>query len=319
MRLKAGRLANCILRIPGTPIADWHQLPPSSSPPSVTKTAASTSSRGPDSQAVIPSEARNPSLIPASPRTTRWSQTAPLALCALLLLLFVPSARAEYIVLQNGLRLHVTGYQLMGDKYRLQLQGGWMEVSTTDVVKIEPEEVFVPITPPPVAPSPAAEANQPPFHQFVLAAASRYGLDSELINSVIEVESNFNPKAVSAKNARGLMQLLPETAARMGVKDIFDPKENIDAGTHYLHDLLQLYKNDLTLALAAYNAGPDKVQKYGDVPPYRETQSYVKQVKRKYQKNKSAPAAKTTTAPASTTAPPAPGASPTPPAPPTAP
>ena len=243
-------------------------------------------------------------------------------LSSLLALLAAPSARAEYIVLQNGLRLHVTGYELMGDKYRLQLQGGWMDVSTTDVVKIEPEEVFAPIIQPqPATPTSDAVANQPPYHQFVLAAASRYGLDAELVSSVIEVESNFNPKAVSVKNARGLMQLLPETAARFGVKDIFDPKENIDAGTHYLHDLLQLYKNDLTLALAAYNAGPDKVQKYGDVPPYRETQSYVKQVKRKYQKNKTAPATKTTTAPGSTTAPTpspaAPGTSPTSPAPPT--
>jgi len=227
-----------------------------------------------------------------------------------LALLVAPSARAEYIVLQSGLRLHVTGYQLLGDKYRLQLQGGWMDVSTTDVVKIEPEEVFAPIVQPAAAPSPAADANQPPYRELILAAASRYGLDAELISSVVEVESNFNPKAISAKNARGLMQLLPETAARLGVKDIFDPKENIDAGTHYLHDLLQLYKNDLTLALAAYNAGPDKVQKYGNVPPYRETQSYVKQVKRKYQKSKSDPATKTTAPPASSPAPNAPPAAP---------
>jgi len=228
-------------------------------------------------------------------------------LYALLFFLFAaPSARAEYIVLQSGLRLHVTGYQLIGEKYHLQLQGGWMDVSVSDVVKIEPEEVFAPIVQPP-APTSASAVNQPPYHEFVLAAASHYGVDAELITSVMEVESNFNPKAISAKNARGLMQLLPETAARLGVKDIFDPKENIDAGTHYLHDLLQLYNNDLTLALAAYNAGPDKVQKYGDVPPYRETQSYVKQVKRKYQKSKSAPATKST-------APPAPNASPTAPA-----
>jgi hypothetical protein len=227
--------------------------------------------------------------------------------------LTAPSARAEYIVLQSGLRLHVTGYQLLGEKYRLQLQGGWMDVSVADVVKIEPEEVFAPITPPTAAATaPAAQAaNQSPYHDFVLAAASRYGVDAELISSVMEVESNFNPKAISAKNARGLMQLLPETAARLGVKDIFDPKENIDAGTHYLHDLLQLYKNDLTLALAAYNAGPDKVQKYGDVPPYRETQSYVKQVKRKYQKNKSAPATKPATPAASSPAPNASPAAPT--------
>lgn len=178
-----------------------------------------------------------------------------------------------------------------------------MDVSVADVVKIEPEEVFQPIAQPPAAaPSAATAANQPPYHELVSAAASRYGVDAELISSVMEVESHFNPKAVSAKNARGLMQLLPETAARLGVKDIFDPKENIEGGTRYLKELLQLYNNDLTLTLAAYNAGPDKVQKYGNVPPYRETVSYVNQVKRKYQKNKSAPASKT-----------APPASPSPP------
>ena len=222
-----------------------------------------------------------------------------------LLLSWASAARAEYIVLQSGVRLHVTGYQLLGDKYRLQLQGGWMDVSTADVVKIEPEEVFAPIPLPPVAaPAPAAPAaNQPPYHEMVLAAATRYGVDAELISSVMEVESHFNPKAISAKNARGLMQLLPETAARLGVKDIFDPQENIDAGTHYLHNLLQLYNNDLTLALAAYNAGPDNVHKYGRVPPFAETVSYVKNVKRRYQKNKSTPATKTTAPPASPTAP----------------
>lgn len=283
-------------------------------------TATAVCARGPATCKDKTAPARVP-VLPRPAPVVRFRQAINVAafsiLSALLASLVAPSACAEYIVLQNGLRLHVSGYQLMGDKYRLQLQGGWMEVSTADVVKIEPEEVFVPIPQPPAVQTPAA--NQSPYHELVLAAASHYGLDAELINSVIEVESNFNPKAVSVKNARGLMQLLPETAARLGVKDIFDPKENIDAGTHYLHDLLKLYNNDLTLALAAYNAGPDKVQKYGDVPPYRETQSYVKQVKRKYQKNKTAPAAKTTTAPPSTTAPPAPGASPTAPAPPTGP
>jgi len=259
---------------------------------------------------VIPSAARNPGLVAALLSPMKSSQAATRVLSAFFLLLFSAfSARAEYIVLQSGLRLHVTGYQLMGDKYRLQLQGGWMDVSTADVVNIEPEEVFVPIPQPQAAASTPA-ANQSPYHEFVVAAAARYGLDAELISSVIEVESNFNPKAVSVKNARGLMQLLPQTAARLGVKDIFDPKENIDAGTRYLHDLLQLYNNDLTLALAAYNAGPDSVQKYGNVPPFQETVSYVKQVKRKYQKNKAAPAAKTPAPPASPSAPTASPASP---------
>src|SRR5205807_10229795 len=128
----------------------------------------------------------------------------------------------------------------------------------------------------------------PPYRELVSAAASRYGVDAELISSVMEVESHFDARAVSRKNARGLMQLLPETAARLGVKDIFDPQENIDAGTRYLKELLRLYNNNLTLALAAYNAGPVKVQKYGDVPPYRATISFVKQVWRKDPKSESA-------------------------------
>jgi Transglycosylase SLT domain len=240
-----------------------------------------------------------------------------LALPFLLALLAAPSARAEYIVLRSGERFHVTGYQLLGDKYRLQLQGGWVDVQTADVVKIEPEEIFTPVVPDP----PAAPPSAPPYRELVAAAASRYGVDAELISSVMEVESHFDAKAISPKNARGLMQLLPETAARLGVKDIFDPQENIEAGTRYLKELLQLYNNNLTLALAAYNAGPDKVQKYGSVPPYRETLSYVNQVKRKYQKSKSATPAKPST-PAASKAPagaPPSGTSPTPPAPPPSP
>ena len=268
------------------------------------------------SNAVIPSgvcEARNPGWLVALLRSMKSSQTALFALCAVLFLMSAPSARAEYVVLQSGLRLHVTGYQLLGEKYRLQLQGGWMDVTVADVVKIEPEEVFTPIPQPALsAPASTAAANQAPYHEFVLAAASRYGVDAELISSVMEVESHFNPRAVSVKNARGLMQLLPQTAARLGVRDIFDPKENIEGGTRYLKELLQLYNNDLTLALAAYNAGPDKVQKYGNVPPYRETESYVKQVKRKYDKNKSAaPARPGTQAAAPSASPTRPGAPPT--------
>jgi Transglycosylase SLT domain len=248
----------------------------------------------------------------------RWGV---LGLALLLALLAAPFARAEYIVLRSGERLHVTAYQLLGDTYRLQLQGGWVDVQAADVLKIEPEEVFAPLVPdPPVAPPSAPSA--PPYRELVSAAALRYGVDAELISSVMEVESHFDAKAISPKNARGLMQLLPETAARLGVKDIFDPQQNIDAGTRYLKELLQLYNNNLTLALAAYNAGPEKVQKYGNVPPYRETVSYVNQVKRKYQKAKSATSAKPATAapkaaaggtpPATSATPPSPPPSPAP-------
>src|SRR5437016_14432252 len=103
-----------------------------------------------------------------------------------LMLFWASAARAEYIVLKSGVRLHVTGYQLMGDKYRLQLQGGWVDVQASDVEKVEPEEVFTPVPEPPAAEP--APANQPPFHDLVVSAASRYGVDAELISSVMEVE-----------------------------------------------------------------------------------------------------------------------------------
>ncbi|HET9994609.1 MAG TPA: lytic transglycosylase domain-containing protein [Candidatus Acidoferrum sp.] len=211
------------------------------------------------------------------------------ALLLLLLLLGAPALRAEYVVLRSGQRLKVTGYQLLGDKYRLQMAGGSVEVAAEDVTAIEPEEVFTPL------PAQPKSEGTVPFREFVEAAAARYKVDADLITSVIAVESNFDPKAVSRKNARGLMQLLPETASRLGVQNIFDPKENIDAGTHYLRDLLQKYNNDLVLALAAYNAGPEKVQLYGRVPPYSETISYVRRVKRSYENSKTHPTAKTAT------------------------
>jgi soluble lytic murein transglycosylase-like protein len=193
---------------------------------------------------------------------------------------FAAPARAEYFVLRSGQRLHVSGYQLVDGKYRLQMEGGFAEMPAEDVVAIEPEEVFV--SAPPVA------TAKTPFRDLIEAAASHYNVDAELIASVIAAESNFDPKAISRRNARGLMQLLPETASRLGVHNIFDPAENIDAGTHYLSDLLTHYKNDLALTLAAYNAGPLRVQQYGRVPPFAETQLYVHKVRTAYAKRKAA-------------------------------
>lgn len=192
-------------------------------------------------------------------------------------------AAAEYIVLRSGQRLNVTGYQLVGDTYTLQLKGGSAEVPATEVVAIEPEEIFT--SPPP--PTPASS----PYGDLIHAAAIHYGVDADLVTSVIAAESNFDPKAVSRKNARGLMQLLPETATRLGVRNIFDPKENIEAGTRYLSQLLKRYDNNLALALAAYNAGPDRVQQYGRVPPYRETITYVRRIQLEYSRRKSTQAA----------------------------
>lgn len=186
--------------------------------------------------------------------------------------------RAEYMVLRSGQRIAVTGYERVGDSYRLHVAGGVVQVAVTDVVAIEPEEVFTAIAQPP--------AEKPPYQELIHSAAQRCGLDADLIASVIAVESNFDPRAVSKRNARGLMQLLPETAQRLGAKDVFDPRENIEAGTRYLKELLQKYNNNLALALAAYNAGPDKVQQYGAIPPYAETRSYVRRVTRVYDQRK---------------------------------
>jgi Transglycosylase SLT domain len=204
-----------------------------------------------------------------------------LALSALLVVFAAPAVRAEYIVLRSGQRFAVTGYQLLDNySYRLQMKGGTVDVPVEQVLSIEPEEVFTPV--------PQMEVSQEPFGDLIRAAAKRYSVDADLITSVIAAESNFDPKAISRRDARGLMQLLPATAARLGVKNIFDPQENIEAGTHYLSDLLQLYKNDLALTLAAYNAGPERVQQYGQtVPPFAETISYIRRVKQTYQQRKS--------------------------------
>lgn len=202
-----------------------------------------------------------------------------LLLCCSVLLAAAPLGRAEYIVLRGGQRLNVSSYQLLGDRYRLQVAGGAVFIAAEDVLGIEPEEVFTPAKPP--------DDLKAPFRELIDAAATQYKVDKDLIISVIAVESNFEPKAISRRNARGLMQLLPETAMRLGVNDVFDPRENIDAGTRYLSDLLKRYGNNLALALAAYNAGPEKINKFGNVPPYAETISYVRRVKRAYENSKS--------------------------------
>lgn len=110
----------------------------------------------------------------------------------------------------------------------------------------------------------------------------KYGLDPDLVRAVIKVESNYNPKAVSPKGAIGLMQLLPSTAKLMGVKDPYDIEENIYGGCKYLKFLLEEFSGDLKLALAAYNAGKEKVLQYNGIPPYKETVEYVKNVLKIY-------------------------------------
>jgi soluble lytic murein transglycosylase-like protein len=192
-------------------------------------------------------------------------------------------ARADYAVLRSGLRLHITGYETEGTHVRLTVEGGTVDLQAEDVVAIEPEDQFAPN-----APSPVTSAG--PFANLIHAAAQKHGLDEDLIARVIAMESNFNPRAVSRRQALGLMQLLPETAAHYSVADIFDPAQNIEAGAHYLKDLLTRYRGNLTLALAAYNAGPEMVERYGGIPPFPETQNYVREITAKMAHPKPVPA-----------------------------
>ncbi|MGA3293117.1 MAG: lytic transglycosylase domain-containing protein [Candidatus Acidiferrales bacterium] len=182
-----------------------------------------------------------------------------------------PAARADYAVLRSGARLHVTGYELDGDRVRLAVAGGTVEIAASDLIDVEPEDLFP-------APPAANVDFGVRYAKLIHAAAQKHGMDEKLIAHVIAAESNFNAKAISRKRALGLMQLLPQTAARYAVANVFDPAQNIEGGTHYLKDLLQRYNGNLSFALAAYNAGPEMVDRYGGVPPFLETQNYVKQI-----------------------------------------
>lgn len=121
------------------------------------------------------------------------------------------------------------------------------------------------------------------FNSIIERAAATFNIDEKLIHSVIKMESNYRPNATSHAGAQGLMQLMPQTARGLGVKNAYDPEQNIFGGSKYLRQMLDQFNGNIQLALAAYNAGPGNVRKFGGIPPFRETQNYIKNVLNHYQ------------------------------------
>jgi hypothetical protein len=209
-----------------------------------------------------------------------------------LTLLAVSSAGADLARLRNGFSIRHDRREVLGDKTRLYTGGGFVEVPTEEIVNFEHDD-----TPEPVqkaAPrslfKPAAgwDGDLPAktIQEHVADASRTSGIDPDFINSVIHHESGFNPKAVSKKGARGLMQLMPQTAEQLGVRNSFDPGQNVQGGATYLRQLLEIYHGDAQKALAAYNAGPQRVQQYKGIPPYPETRTYVAGIIREYNQKK---------------------------------
>jgi len=182
-----------------------------------------------------------------------------------------PAAKADYAVLRSGERLHISSYEVDGDHVTLLVPGGHVQILATNLLAVEPEEMFRAL--PAAATDPGVR-----YANFIRSSAEKHGVDQRLVQLVVEAESNYDAKAVSRKNALGLMQLLPSTAAHYAVTNVFDPAQNIEAGTHYLKDLLEKYRGNVKFALAAYNAGPEMVDRYGGVPPFSETQHYVRSI-----------------------------------------
>ena len=187
-------------------------------------------------------------------------------------------------VLRNGFSIRHHHQQKLSGVTRLYLDAdpnaGFVDVPAEEIVFVERVEI-------PLPPAPPVQAATPEdVDRFVNSASNLHQVDPDLIRSVIKAESGFNVHAVSPKGAQGLMQLMPSTASQLGVKDAFAPGDNIEAGTRYLRDLLVLYNNDMAKALAAYNAGPQRVAQYNGVPPYRETHAYVARVIKDFNRTK---------------------------------
>jgi len=210
----------------------------------------------------------------------------------LLLAAFAPlPASAELVVLEGGRFLKAARYEVRGERVRVELwRGGSLVLPLGRVERIVDDEVIPVPEALPATPALAAALawsfteGQPvpvvPFGPLIYDTARKHGVNPDLVAALVRAESAFDPAAVSHKGARGLMQLMPATARRFGVTPVesFDPRRNLEAGTRYLAWLLARFEGDVPRALAAYNAGEGTVDRYGGVPPYRETRTYIRRI-----------------------------------------
>ncbi len=220
-----------------------------------------------------------------------------------LVLAALPCFAGEVAVLKNGFAIKHERREIVGELTRLYVSAdgsSFIDVPTSEIEHFEaaPEEPVEEVlsagnakgvgAKPVSSGRPAAFSARPAtdLSQVVNEASGRYRLDPDLVNSVIKAESGFNVRALSPKGAQGLMQLMPGTASQLGVPNAFDPQANVDGGTRYLRELLERYNFDLVKALAAYNAGPQRVEQFGGVPPYYETRAYVARIVKDFNKKK---------------------------------
>ncbi len=210
-----------------------------------------------------------------------------------LILAAAPAARAELIVFEDGRVVKAAGYRLLSEELEVSLPGGGSyrvdlarvdrivdDEVVVDTVVVEPEE--------PELGGPFDLSYRPdrkplfasPYDAIIEREAKAFDVDAALVSALIRAESNYQPRAVSSKGARGLMQLMPATARRLSVRKPFDPASNVKGGVKYLRELVDRFGHRPELVLAAYNAGEGAVETYGGVPPYRETVSYVNRILR---------------------------------------
>jgi Transglycosylase SLT domain len=211
-----------------------------------------------------------------------------LILAAVACAVTVPAAeaRAEIIVLTSGRTISVKSHQIQGESIVLTLRtGGEVTCDKSLVDKVVPDEVPYPEPPTAATAAPAPDAGQgslgsvlqaTPYGEIISAMSEAHGVDPLLVRALIQVESNYQPRARSPKGAMGLMQLMPSTVRVYNVRNPFDPKANIEAGIKHLKSLIDRF--GLELGVAAYNAGETAVEKFNGIPPYRETRNYVSRI-----------------------------------------